>query len=74
MTNAEIYRLARRLCDLMESDNNDRGERVGMIWQVEGELRKALNEIEARPEAGEFICPKCGVRHTCPPTDEERPF
>lgn len=48
-------------------------------WAFRDERRRELATtirglLTARPEAGEFICPKCGVRHTCPPTDEERPF
>lgn len=38
-------------------------------------LELAAAKLDAsRPEAGEFICPKCGVRHICPPTDAETPF
>ncbi len=44
-----IVRLAKQLCGLMESDDRDflKGERIGLIWQVEGELKRAIEDYEA---------------------------
>ena len=41
--NTRLVGLAITLCDLMEEDSKefDKGERVGRIWQVQGELKRA---------------------------------
>lgn len=46
---SNIVRLAKHLCALMESDDRDfmKGERTGLIWQVEGELKRAIEDYEA---------------------------
>lgn len=43
-----IARRAKHLCALMESDDRDfmKGERVGLIWTVEGELKRELDDLD----------------------------
>jgi hypothetical protein len=46
MTDEQLLAEALRLCELMEADDRDflKGERIGLIWQIQGQLIAALRK------------------------------